>query len=239
MPASLGSSAPSVEAFLLGRIDLEDCLRLQRTIADDIAARDDGRIALLLAEHPPVISVGRSGSPAHIESEFGLLRQRRIGLKWVKRGGGCLVHCPGQLAMYPIAPIRWHGWSVGQYLDRLQRGLHAAMEQLGIALCVRPGQYGLWGRTGRIAALGVAVRDHVTCHGAFLNVDPPMGLFRLVGSDATPESRVGSLVAERRRPVKMTKVRAEVIRQLSFAFDCDRYHLFTGHPRLPRNAGAS
>ena len=42
---------------------------------------------------------------------------------------------------------------------------------------------GVWGRTGQLAAVGVAVRHWVTYYGAYLNVCPPMGLFRLVETD--------------------------------------------------------
>jgi lipoyl(octanoyl) transferase len=228
------AASPSVEVFLLGRIDFDRCEELQRRLVQQIGGRDDGQIALLLCEHPPVVTVGRGGSPAQIASHAGPLRSRQIEIRWVGRGGGCLVHCPGQLAVYPIVPLRWHGLSVGGYLDRLQGGLIEALDDLGIAGNPRPGRHGIWGRTGQLAALGVAVRQWVAWHGAFLNVCPPMGLFRLIHADAGGDqgapSRMSCLVAERRGPVKMTAVRAAVTARLVESFGCRRYHLHTGHP---------
>jgi len=84
----------------------------------------------------------------------------------------------------------------------------------------------IFGRTGQLAAFGVAVRHWITYYGAYLNVCPPMGMFRLV------EPKMSSLVAERCGPVRMTAVRAALVRRLAEAFGSDRYHLYTGHPLL-------
>lgn len=224
--------SPSVETFLLGRIDFGRCLELQRRLIGQIGGRDDGQIVLLLCEHPQVITVGRGGSPGDITSENRLLRSGQIEVRWVNRGGGCMVHCPGQLAIYPVLPLRWHGFSVGEYLQRLQVGMVETLDDLGIHGDTPPGRFGIWGRTGQLAALGVAVRRWVTYYGAYLNVCPPMGLFRLVETDPQQHTRMSCLVAERRGPVRMTTVRATLVRRLAEAFGCDRYHLYTGHPLL-------
>ena len=79
-----------------------------------------------------------------------------------------------------------------------------------------------------------AVRNWVTCHGAFINVCPPMGLFRLVQPDREKSNRISCLMAERRQPSKMTALRAALVRQLTESFGCTRYHLYTGHPLLRR-----
>ncbi len=96
------------------------------------------------------------------------------------------------------------------------------------------GRWGIWGRSGQLAALGVAVRDWVTWYGAYVNVCPAMGLFRLVRSDPADGGAMGCLVAERQGSVRMATVRAALTGRLSEAFGCDRYHLYTGHPWLGR-----
>ncbi len=125
-----------------------------------------------------------------------------------------LLHCPGQLAIYPIVPLRWHGFSVGEFLDRFQTGIVETLDDLNVPTTrfeqtpppdnAHPLQRvgGVWGRTGQLAALGVAVRHWITYYGAYLNVCPPMGLFRLVGAVRPP--KMSSLVAERCGPVRMT-----------------------------------
>ncbi len=223
-----------LEAFLLGQIELERCVSLQRKLVAEAAYRGDGRISVLLCEHPQMITVGRSGSPDHVQYGAGPLRKGHVEVRWVKRGGGCLVHGPGQLAVYPIVPLADRGWTVGEYLERLELAICQALEALNIRCEIRPSGRGLWGRTGQLVAFGVSVSSWVTFHGAFINVCPSMGMSRLVDSDPLGESRVSTLVAERGQPVKMTGVRAELVRHLAEVFECDRHHLHTGHPWLRR-----
>jgi len=224
-----------VETYLLGQVDFHRAMALQRRLVSELRLRDDGQIALLFCEHPPLITVGRDGSPAAIATQSPTLRSRQIEVCWVNRGGACLVHGPGQLAIYPIVPLRWHGFRVGEYVQRLQQGLVRALEDLNIPASTRPGRYGVWGRTGQLAALGIAVRGWVAYFGAYLNVCPAMGLFRLVNSDtlALDETSMSCLVAERRGAPRMATVRAALVHHLTEAFGCDRYHLYTGHPALP------
>lgn len=236
-PQETEQQSPAVETFLLGRVDYRRCLELQRRLIGEIGGRDDGQIALLLCEHPQVITVGRGGSPGEIATDSRLLRSRQIEVRWVNRGGGCLLHCPGQLAIYPLVPLRWHGFSVGEYLERLQAGIVETLDELGIRGHTPPGRYGVWGRTGQLAAVGVAVRNWVTYYGAYLNVCPSMGLFRLVNSDPVGQTRMSCLVAEHRGRVRMTTVRAALVRHLAKTLGCTRYHLYTGHPLLRSDPG--
>jgi lipoyl(octanoyl) transferase len=207
-------------------------LQLQRRLLDEVGDRDDGQIALLLCEHPNLITIGRGGSSANIRHDSPALKSREIEAVYVNRGGGCLLHCPGQVAIYPMVPLRWHGFTLGEFVERLQAGIVEALDDLNVPAHTLPGKHGIWGRTGQLAALGVAVRNWVTYYGAYLNVDPPLGLFRLVENDPQNDFPMSSLMAERRGSIKMTMVRAALVGRLAEAFGCDRYHLFTGHPYL-------
>ncbi|MEA1950273.1 MAG: hypothetical protein U9N87_02740 [Planctomycetota bacterium] len=243
--------APSVETHLLGRIEYGQCAELQERLVGQIARRDDGQIRLLFCEHPQIITVGRGGSPGDVQLDSKLIRHGQIEVRWVKRGGGCMVHLPGQLAVYPIVPLRWHGMSVGQYLDRFQAGILAALDELDFPAQTRPPQtrptwgegsnpaadvdlgtnqphaHGIWGRNGRLVTFGIAVRDWVSSHGAFINVCPAMGLFKLIDGE-----RQSSLMIERRHRANMSGVRAALVRHLSESLGCGRYHIYTGHPML-------
>jgi len=236
-PFDAADPSPAMQVYLLGQIDFGRCLDLQQQLLGQIAERDDGQITLLLCEHAPIITVGRAGSPVEIAVDSRLLRNRQIEVRWVNRGGPCLLHCVGQLAIYALVPLRWHGFTVGDYLERLQAGIVETLDELGIHGHTPPGRWGVWGRTGQLAALGVAVRHGVTYYGAYLNVCPPLGLFRLVDSDREDRTKMSCLVAERRGIVRMTTVRAGLVRYLAEAFGCDRYHLYTGHPLLREHAG--
>jgi len=237
-PCDAASNRPALEAYLLGRLDFELAEHLQRHLHDQIAQRDDGQAALIICEHEPIITIGRGGSSAQVATDSGLVRTGRVPVRWVGRGGAAVVHCPGQLAVYPIVPLWWHGWTVGEYLGRLCTGLARALETVGIRVRVEKtdSSHDLFGRSGRVATLGVAVRRWVSWHGAFINVSPAMGLFRLIEPQfgETEPPKWGCLLAEQRRPIKISAVRSALVGALAEAFDCPRYHLHSGHPRLTR-----
>ncbi len=222
--------SPAVEAYLLGRVDYDACLALQQRLVYEASGRDDGQITLLVCEHEPIITVGRRGSWGHIALDQRELASRQLEVRWVNHGGGCMAHLPGQLAIYPIVPLQWHGFSVGQYLDHLQKALVGVVEELGFAPHTQPGQYGVWTRTGQLAAIGVAVKSWVTYHGAFLNVSPAMDIFRLLTTDSVGGTPMTSLAALQQKNVKMPHVREAVVRHVVAALGCTRHHVYTGHP---------
>jgi lipoyl(octanoyl) transferase len=224
--------APALEAFFLNRLPFAQCMELQHRLIAELGSRDDGQIVLLLCEHPNIITIGRGGSTGEVNRESRALKSREIEAIYTNRGGGCLLHCPGQLAIYPLVPLNWHGFTVGEFLERLQVGIVETLDELNIHGQVLPSRHGIWGRTGQLAAIGVAVRNWVTYFGAYLNVDPPLGLFRIVDSDPLSHTQMSSMVTERRGPVRMTTIRATLVRHLTEVFGCDRYHLYTGHPML-------
>ncbi len=140
------------------------------------------------------------------------------------------MHGPGQLAIYAIVPLTWHHWTVGEYLGRLHAGLAATLADLHTSAQKHPGHYGLWGRAGQLAAVGVAVNNGIAYHGAFLNVDPSMHLQRAVAGDRSGNGSMSSLAVERKQPVKMSLVRSILVSRLAAAFGCERFHLYSGHP---------
>jgi len=192
---------------------------------------------LLLCEHPALITVGRAGSRAHIRLSEAELQHRRLAVRFVARGGGCVAHGQGQLAIYPIVSLERRGWSVGQYMRRLQAGVRDALAEMKYKPVTHPRRFGLWGRSGQLAAMGVAVRDWVALHGAFLNVSAPRGACGYV--DVMPENNdselrmtMGSLLSEHGRAVRMSTVRSNLVAKLADSFDCPRQHWHTGHPLL-------
>ena len=242
--ADRDSAGPAVVFHLLGTIDYDACDRLQRRLIDGANLRDDGRIEVLLCEHSPIITVGRRGSRRHIRIGSDELRRRQWEVRWVARGGGGVLHAPGQLAIHAVVPLRWHGWTLAGYQRRLSDGLAAALGQLN-AVVEPDAAHGLSGRTGQIVHLGVGVRDGVAHHGAFLNVNPTFSDFQAIETmppirtSTGPRGAMSSLLAEHRQPVRMASVRAAVTEHLAAAFGCDHYHIYTGHPLLPKPRAAS
>ena len=233
----------SIHGHLLGTLPFDQVHDLQQRLAYETAGEREPRATLLLCEHPPLITIGRQGSRLHVRADDEDLARRGLAVQWVNRGGGAIVHAPGQLAGYAIVPLERFGLTVGAFLECWQRALEALAAEIHFTPVVRPERLGLWGRGGQVAFVGTAVRRGVSYFGGYLNVAPPERLLHLAASDPEGRDSCGkdspgrgeptSLAAEMRRPVRMPTVRQSLLAGLSTALGCERYYVFTGHPRLP------
>lgn len=235
MPRALPpSAAPALAAYLLGPLEFESALALQQRLVFEASGDPEGQITLLVCEHPPLVTIGRQGSRGDVQIDSDELERKRLEVRWTNRGGGTILHLPGQLAIYPIVPLAWHGWTPGEYLRRLHEGLLESLQQFGIAAQVLPDRAGVWGRTGLLAAVGVAIKTGVSYFGAYVNVDPLMASVRRVRTDSITRQPMSGLAVERRHGVRMTAVREAVVRHLAAALGADRYHIHSRHPLLVR-----
>jgi lipoyl(octanoyl) transferase len=231
--AERASTNSLLQVYLLGTVEFEAALALQRLLAYQIAEERE-RAALILCEHEPLITVGRQGSRAHILYESEELKLRGWPVRWVNRGGGCLLHLPGQLAVYPILALDRLGLGLQPYLDRLQAVLIDVLDDFQVVGATRAGQAGVWVGQRLLASVGVAVRDWVTYYGAAFNVNPDLGPFRLIRSSAAEDGPMTSLVRERRGPLRPSLVRERLVEHFAARFGFARTALFFEHPSLSR-----
>jgi lipoyl(octanoyl) transferase len=231
------SQGAVLRAYLLREVDFEESLALQRTLAFEISSQRDA-LALVLCEHARLITVGRQGGPGQILCGPEELRALRWRVRWVNRGGGCLLHTPGQLAIYSVVALDRHGLGLEAYVGRLQRVLAAVLDDFSVAAQERPGEAGLWVGRRQVAGVGVAVRDWVAYYGAVLNIDPDLTPFRLVQNGGPADGPMTSLVRERRGPLRPALVRQRLLEHYAAAFGCERTSIFFHHPLLRRPAPA-
>jgi lipoyl(octanoyl) transferase len=235
----------TVDFYLLGQVRFEQVQALQRRLAYEMGGDPRPRIVTLLCEHEPLITVGRRGSRGHIQLSGEQLRHNQLRVQWLNRGGGCVLHGPGQLSIYPLVPLESVGWNVGEYMRRLQQGTLAALQALSVAARAGERDEGVWGRTGQLAAMGIAVRHGIAQHGMFVNVNPSMGLYRFIHTPqpdlgfGAAQRQMGCLVAERTQGIKMSMVRTAVVEHLAAAFAADHFNVFSGHPLMPKPAESS
>ncbi len=231
-------SSPSspLEIYLLGLVDFEEAQRLQRRLVYDLGERGGG--ALILCEHPPTISVGRSGSRAHIRADDEELRGRDIPVHWVNRGGGCVLHLPGQLAAYCALSLEPLGLDVLGYVDGLHRAILDVLAEFDIRGETRPGWPGIFAGDARIASVGVAVNRWIAYHGLTLNVGPYLSPFQILEEPGPGGGllRQTSMESRRQRPAPMPKVREALVRQVEVTFGLERHHIYTNHPLIRRKA---
>jgi lipoate-protein ligase B len=206
------------EAWLVecGRMPYAEAWALQRAV---LAARQGNRIpdVVLLVEHPPVITIGRSGRAAHLLAPREALVSRGIDVYEVERGGDVTYHGPGQLVGYPILNLRALDEDVVRYVRLLEGTLIAALRGWDVPAERVRGYPGVWVQGAKIAAIGVAVKRKVTMHGFALNVDPDLSHFDLINPCGLGKP-VTSMARLLGRAVSLDEVRPAVAEAFGEAF---------------------
>jgi lipoyl(octanoyl) transferase len=163
-----------------GRVPYTDALALQREVAAARIAGDIPQDVLLLVEHPPVVTLGRSAKAQNIVCSSAFLASRGVELHEVERGGDVTFHGPGQLVGYPIFDLKRHHKDLHWYLRKVEEALIDAVDDLGIRAERHAGLTGVWTSGRKIASIGVHARDWVTWHGFALNVTTDLSYFDLI-----------------------------------------------------------
>jgi lipoyl(octanoyl) transferase len=160
----------------LGRMDFADALALQEETVLKKRYDPSGEDQLLLLEHEPVYTIGRTPDQSSL-SATGRIRRGELGaghlphpLFVINRGGQATYHGPGQLMGYPIIDLRRCGQDLHKYLRWLERLLIELLAEHGIVASRRESLTGVWVGDRKIASIGVGVRHWITMHGFALNV---------------------------------------------------------------------
>jgi lipoyl(octanoyl) transferase len=226
-----------VAVWLGGRIGLDAYGAMAERLAWEVSEPDGRPPTLVLYDPEPAITIGRLGSRADVGFSDDELESLGLGVRFVGRGGGAVLHGPGQIGIAFFAALADLGLgrhAVGPYLERLESGLEAAVRALRCGTARDSGAHGIFGRTGLLAAVGVAVRRGVACHGAFLNVQVPVELHRRVKiqpvAAAAGALTMGSIEADVQRRVRLQDARAALVEHLVEAFEFPRSSIQSGFP---------
>lgn len=234
-------SRRALSAYLLGALTIEDALSLQRQLIYEVSG-DRSSAAVILCEHPSGITIGREGSRAHIRPNLDVLSSTlrseskkapgRLAslVQWVSRGGGVMLHLPGQVACYPIAPLELIGRTAAGYVRELQNIGLALMKNYELEGEIDPDRPGVRVRGRRIVHVGAAFREGISCFGLIVNVNPELGLFHEVHCDGDRRPMT-SLQRESPVRVRITGVRQQLVDLVAARLGFDRVSIFHHHPR--------
>lgn len=180
----------------LGTVAYAEALEIQREAA---RARLDGRLEddlLILLEHPPVVTTGRSTNAGNLLVSREALAARGIELFDVERGGDVTFHGPGQLVGYPVIDLTRHKQDLHWYLRQVEQVLIDALAPFDISAVRNPGKTGVWTRGRKIASIGVHARQWVTWHGFALNVTTDLSYFDVMVPCGIPDVTMTSVERE-------------------------------------------
>ncbi len=196
-------------------------LELQRELAKRRIAGEVPQDLLLLVEHPPVVTLGRSTKDAHILASPDFLKAKGVEMFEVERGGDVTFHGPGQLVGYPILDLKRHRQDLHWYLRQVEELLIVALAGFGLSGTRNPGYTGVWVDNRKIASIGVHARDWVTWHGFALNVSTDLRYFDLIVPCGIQQVTMTSLQRELDTNVPMAAVVDGVLAAAGATFDLE------------------
>ena len=201
----------------LGLIGYAEACALQKRI---VAARKAGAMAdvFLFCEHPPVITLGRSGKRENWLASELVLMQKGVEFHATDRGGDITYHGPGQIVGYPILNLGAIRRDVVWYVRMLEEAMIRVTAEFGIATERIAGKTGIWVRAGnseeKLAAIGVHISRWVTSHGFAYNVSTDLRNFDLIVPCGIADRKATSLEKLLGRNVEEKEVAPRIAKHL-------------------------
>ncbi|MDR1536096.1 MAG: lipoyl(octanoyl) transferase LipB [Planctomycetota bacterium] len=164
----------------------------QKNLLAEMAKNPDSPAGVILAEHRPTVTCGRSGDGGNLRMGLEGLAAGGVEFHRAGRGGDVTYHGPGQWTVYPVLRLEWYGRDLHRYLRLLEECAIRFLALYRIKAVRRPGLTGAWVGRDKAAAVGVSVSRWITWHGFALNIHPDLSRFTdLICPCGIPESEGG------------------------------------------------
>lgn len=196
---------PSVAPRWLGRITYDEGLSLQESLVTKKVEGDEAN-SLLLLEHEPVYTMGRTRDESSLRDETILPHP----VHRTNRGGQATYHGPGQLVGYPVLDLSLFNRDLHAYLRFLEDVLITLLDRHGVIGGRLEGKTGVWVGDRKIASLGVGVRKWISMHGFAINICGDLSPFHHITPCGLPGVEMTSLEAEGAKNVSVESCAKEV-----------------------------
>jgi len=190
----------------LGRMDFATALALQEEIVLKRHRDSSMEDQLLLLEHEPVYTIGRTPDQSSLLGAGHLPHPLFV----INRGGQATYHGPGQLMGYPIIDLRRCGQDLHKYLRWLEQLLIDLLAENGITASRRESLTGVWVGDRKIVSIGVGVRHWITMHGFALNVSGDLSPFNHIVPCGINNIAMTSMEKETGMPFTVARVAASL-----------------------------
>jgi len=207
------------EILLRKNLDIKSKQRqLQTTTVEDVTVEEELTTTnhLLFVEHPPVYTLGKSGSVKNILISEEEMKRRGIEYYPTNRGGDITFHGPQQIVGYPILDLEKFETDIGKYLRRLEDVIILTMAEYGLKGERSAGETGVWldpdvkGKERKICAMGVRCSRWITMHGFAFNVNTDLSYFNNIIPCGIENKQVASLEKELGRQVDYEEAKQKV-----------------------------
>jgi len=233
---SLEMAAPTqneIVACHLGRVPYEQAWTLQEQVQERLIAAKRSEPPetvphmLLLLEHPPVYTLGKSGDADNLLVSEEQLADLGAEFHRIGRGGDVTFHGPGQLVGYPLFDLDRFFTDLGRYLRTLEEVVIRTCAEYGVRGNRVEGRTGVWigpderGPERKVCAMGIRCSRWVTMHGLALNANTDLRFFGHIVPCGIDDRGVTSLERELGAPVDEDDVQAHLLRHFADCFEVD------------------
>ena len=184
----------------LGHISFPEAWRFQEKLRNEMIAlkrknrelNNNGEPSLpiqhhlLLCEHSPVYTLGKSGSLKNLLIDEKSLAEKGIQFFKINRGGDITYHGPGQITGYPIFDLDQFFTDIRRYIRYLEEAIILILADYNIEGYRIEKFTGVWlppkGQlpARKICAIGVHLSRWVTMHGFAFNINTDLDYFRYI-----------------------------------------------------------
>ena len=209
---------PLINHIDLGLIDYKEAWDYQEKVFQELLAlKSQGSKPpnyLLFCEHPPVFTLGRSGSTNNLLINEDLLKKKNIGFYHINRGGDITFHGPGQIVGYPILDLEQFAIGIKEYIFLLEEAVIITLRHYGINAGRLAGAIGTWldpdrqDHARKICAIGVRASRHVTMHGFAFNVNTDLNFYQYINPCGFTDKGVTSMAKELGKPQNMDEIKS-------------------------------
>lgn len=214
-----------------GLIHYQDALDMQTNYFQQMvsnklnAVSNENNMHLIVCEHSPVITLGKSGKQTNLLLQKELLQQKGIEFFETNRGGDITFHGPEQIVMYPILDLDFFITDVKQYMRNLESIAIQTLQTYNIEGERLEQETGVWVKQNqsynKICAFGVKMSRWITMHGLALNVNTNLDFFNYIVPCGIADKGVTSMQKELNQTIDKTIVKEQMINNFIKIFNCN------------------
>jgi lipoyl(octanoyl) transferase len=193
---------------------------LQKSLFDKVTLERNQNF-LIFTEHPPVITIGKSGSMNNLLTDPQNLKSEGIELIEIDRGGDVTFHGPGQIIGYPIFNLNNFKKDIHWYLRTLEEVILQTLKKFGIDSTRIADLTGVWINNKKICAIGVKITRWVTMHGFALNVATDLSYFNHIIPCGINDKGVTSIFEQSGWHIPIEDIKTEIIHSFEDVFQIE------------------
>ena len=222
-----------VAVYKLGKIAYKDAWALQEKLLSILVSAKQNKVNpqiehyLLLCEHFPVYTLGKSGSEKNLLVTDEFLKEHAIEYYKVNRGGDITFHGFGQIVGYPILDLEKIKPDISYYIRNLEKVIMDTLQEFSILSERSPKETGVWvepqdiSKARKICAIGVRCSRWVTMHGFALNVNTSLDFFNHIIPCGIENKKVTSMKNELHQELNIESVQNILLENFSKTFQLE------------------